>query len=391
MDIPRNESVELYDPHKTSSTSYTDRDQLTLVDNACPPPGTSNYLATGSVGMRSGRKAKRKHRHRPPMRYSPGDRFKLMVDESPELTGDYAINIDGMVLLPYAGTIRATGLTNTQLLSRIERRLTRKNLFTAEGVQISVHPIQYAPINITVAGAVFVPGRHTINVVKDKEKTVEFRTKSGHNPLDRFVPAALQAAGGVRPDADVTRITVHRNGKSFKLNWLGAIVGRPVDDMPLIEGDHVEVHETGCFQSALMRPSQITPQGVRVFLSNLSVPALNNSNSVQNQNSSAGMPYGTRMLQALVQANCVGGTYTTNAKRYGVLISRNPKTRKTEVVQRAIEDLVRNSDRDAINPYLMPEDAIACYDSKVTEFRDVMAVLYGSVLPANGIRTLFAK
>jgi hypothetical protein len=48
---------------------------------------------------------------------------------------------------------------------------------------------------------------------------------------------------------------------------------------------------------------------------------------------------------------------------------------QTGVIQRSIEELVRSANRDAVNPHLMPDDAIACYDSSVTEFAAVMSVL----------------
>jgi hypothetical protein len=68
------------------------------------------------------------------------------------------------------------------------------------------------------------------------------------------------------------------------------------------------------------------------------------------------------------------------------LITRNPKTQETEVIQRSIEQLVRSADRDSINPYLMPDDAIACYDSTMSEFREVLNLLQAAVLPANTLR-----
>ena len=121
----------------------------------------------------------------------------------------------------------------------------------------------------------------------------------------------------------------------------------------------------------------------------LLVPALTNAQSNSgNPQLANSMPYGTRFLQGLVQSNCVGGTLATNASRYGVLISRNPKTRETEVVQRSIEEMVRSADRDMINPYLMPDDAIACYDSTVTEVRDVMTTLQVMLNPLLSIKTL---
>ncbi len=323
---------------------------------------------------------------KPAMRYSPGDRFNIAVFGSPEFSGDYVINADGMVVLPFAGQFEAVGLTNAELAKRIERAFIRAGIFSHEGVKLSVRPIQYSPINITVAGAVFYPGRHTIGNVKDADKLDRAMSKFGDNPMERLVAAALRASGGVRPDADVSKIKLVRDGKALTLDWRGAINGSPVDDMTLIEGDHIHVEEASCFQSALVRPSQITPPGVRVIYSNLSGPANSNSASIQSHQFAGSVPYGTRLLQGLVQANCVGGTFTTNAHRYAVLISRNPKTMETEVIQRSIEELVRSADRDTINPFLMPDDAMACYDSTVTEMRDALSILQTAVLPANTLR-----
>ena len=69
---------------------------------------------------------------------------------------------------------------------------------------------------------------------------------------------------------------------------------------------------------------------------------------------------------------------------------RNPRTMETEVIQRSVEELVRSADRDAINPFLMPDDSIACYDSAVSEFRDAMGVLQSIAVPANAARGAIA-
>jgi len=109
-------------------------------------------------------------------------------------------------------------------------------------------------------------------------------------------------------------------------------------------------------------------------MSNLTIPATDNSKSSIDGHSSS-VPYGTRLLRGLVSANCVGGTQLTNAARRAVLISTNPITGRTEVIERSVQQLVSDPDRDNINPYLMPNDGIACYDSGVTNFRDVMRSL----------------
>lgn len=369
MEPPVNSSKELFGPEKsrlgrTRTLSYTDK--------ICPPAGTADFIMPHSGGKR------RTDYKRLTMRYSPGDRLNVFVYGAQDFSGDYVVNLDGTVVLPYAGPVSAVGLTNEELTRRIADAYVRSGIFVRSALKLTTRPVQYAPINVRVTGAVFSAGRHGINNIKDSDKLDKMLAKFGDSPTGRFVPAALQAAGGVRPDADLSRIRVTRDGKTFTLDWRGAITGEAVDDMPLIEGDHVDVPESGCFQSALVRPTQITPPGIRIFTSNLTgpFPGVPQQGNPQQAN---GLPYGSRLLQGLVQANCVGGSLATNARRYAVLISRNPKTRETEVIQRPIEELVRSAHRDKMNPYLMPDDAIACYDSAVSELKDILSI-FGSVL-----------
>ena len=292
------------------------------------------------------------------------------------------------MLFRSAGEVPAIGTTNVELQKRIEAAYIKAGIFKKQGLKLAVRPVQYAPINVYVQGAVFGPGRSVINNIKDSDKTEKVLTKYGDAPLDRYIPSALHSAGGVRPDADVSRITLIRGSMRFELDWRGAFTGDDVEDMALIEGDRLFVPEAPCFQSGLIRPSQITPPGIRVLSSNLTQPAQHNAGSAVTKDSTS-LPYGTRFLAGLIGANCVGGTRAVNAERHAVLISRNPKTQQTEVIQRSIEELVRSADRDAINPHLMPDDAIACYDSKTTEFREVMSSLGGilqNVTTAHGYR-----
>jgi polysaccharide export outer membrane protein len=382
MSTPDNLTSQLYGPEKAVD-SKASKSNPSFASNACPAAGTTNFMMppTPAKGRIRG--------HRPPpMRYSAGDRFNLVVYGNPEMSGDYVINADGTVMLPFAGPVNAVGLTNAELTSRIEGAFVRGGIFLPGGVKLAVRTVLFAPVNVTVAGAVFFPGRHTIGGIKDSDKLDRMMTKFGDNPLERFVPAALRAAGGIRPDADISRVLVHRHGKTMTLDWRGAFTGAPVDDLPLIDGDHVQVEEAGCFQSALIRPSQITPPGIRISFSNLASPVYSNAGSLQVSQS---VPYGSRLLQGLIQANCVGGSYTTNAHRYAVLITRNPKTQQTEVIQRSIEELVRSAARDAINPFLMPDDAIACYEGSMGEFREVLNLLQAAVLPANTLSLNFSR
>ena len=83
------------------------------------------------------------------------------------------------------------------------------------------------------------------------------------------------------------------------------------------------------------------------------------------------MPYGTRYLQAVIDANCVGGARATSADRSAALFSRNPVTGVSVVIERRVEELRTRADRDDYDPYVLPGDAIACYDSGVTNLGEI--------------------
>jgi polysaccharide export outer membrane protein len=80
-------------------------------------------------------------------------------------------------------------------------------------------------------------------------------------------------------------------------------------------------------------------------------------------------------MQVIIDANCVGGSRATSANRSVVLFSRNPLTGVSVVIERQIEDLLRRADRDDFDPYLLPGDAMACYDSTITNIAEIARVL----------------
>jgi len=241
--------------------------------------------------------------------------------------------------------------------------------------------LQWAPIEVSVAGAVFEPGRVKINNPSAEVVMQERTSATGDYTSLRSVAEALRAASGIRPDADLQRVVVIRKGWQHELDLRGIVSGHLADNFVLTSGDSIFVPSTGCFQPALVRPTQITPKGFRVFMSNLIVPASDNSSGAVGRYST-NLPYGTRLLQAAVSANCVGGVQSTNASRKVVLASQNPLTASTEVVERSVEVLLRAPYDEIANPYLMPNDAVACYDSAVTNLRDIARTISDLIAPA---------
>ena len=196
----------------------------------------------------------------------------------------------------------------------------------------------------------------------------------GASTEGRNLSAALRAAGGVRPDADISAVAVRRGGQVYLLDMRGVFEGQNAVDIMLLTGDEVSVPSMGCFQEDLMRPSPISPPGVSLFLSNLTQPAAGNALSAVGRDVRE-IPYGTRYLQAVINTNCVGGARATSANRSSVLFSRNPVTGVSVVIERDIENLLRRADRDDYDPFLLPGDSIACYDSTITNIGEVGKVL----------------
>ncbi len=323
---------------------------------------------------------------RPPL--SAGDRLRVLVPEGDEISGVYEVGLNGQLEFPYIGFVQAQGLTTRKLEQLLHDRLIDAKIFNPHMLRISINVQEWAPVDVLVSGATFNPGRVTVNRQKAEDRTLQHNHLSGDFAKDRFLTAALYSAGGIRPDADLKNVQLIRNGNVEIVDLRGMFDGHLTKDTPLAAGDQVVVPSVGYFQGELVKVSQITPPGIRIFISNLTIPASNNSLSAVNSKSTS-MPYGTRFLQAMVTGNCVGGTQLTNASRRVVLISRNPITGRTEVVERSVQQLVSDPERDDVNPYLMPNDAVACYDSGVTNFRDVTRTLSDFLSPVLDIKNLY--
>jgi protein involved in polysaccharide export with SLBB domain len=309
------------------------------------------------------------------IRLSRGDRVAVEIPDGAEFNGDYVVGPDGRIALPFGVRVEAAGRTEEQLADAIRRGLIRQSQFSRDLAPASVRLVKYGPLQLSVSGAVFQPGFVTINDAD--EKGAPSARAFGDTAVRRNLSAAIREASGARPDADLSRVEVVRGGKSTFFDLRGAVTGEPVVDPALSDGDRVVVHSAGCFFSDLVRPSAVTPRGIRIYVSKIHIgPDARYDEKI---------PFGLRLLQGAIIASCVGGNLATEGRRQVVLVSINPITKATEVVQRPVEHLLRDQHRDDINPLLMPDDAIACYDSTVREAVGVAGAL-GTI--ANSITSI---
>lgn len=319
----------------------------------------------------------------------PGDRLKLTVSgDSDRLTGQYVVAANGRLAIQGLPEIVAVGQPRAAVERELRSALINARLVRDVAGNVMLTQAEAAGVQVSVEGAVFEPG-----LVRAGERASEVRATTVDHPatgdfnVGRSLSTALRAAGGIRPDAAAQTVYLVRGDTYAMIDVTRAFTGGVPADPQLAAGDRIIVPSAGCFKADYVRPSSVTAPGVRVYLSNLSRPAASNAASAIGRDSTS-FPYGTRMLQGLVSANCVGGS-ALNAGRKAVLISRNPVSGQSVVIARKIEEMVRDSGRDAMNPYLMPGDAIACYDSDAMTFVDAVGVvgsLLGPAVLANGLR-----
>lgn len=316
---------------------------------------------------------------------APGDRLSIRVMGDPDgLSGTYVINGDGTVSLRGISPVGASGGTVRLLEEQLRDELVAADIVRPLRNAVSVSLIESAGVSVSVGGAVFEPA-----AVRAGERAPESRIGlkegevSGDANVSRSVSTAIRAAGGVRPDADVERIYLIRGRAFVELDLSGLVHGRASRDIAVTTGDRIIVPSRNCFDASLVRPTPLTAPGIRVYMSNLTRSANSNAGAAIGKDTTS-LPYGTRLLQGLVAANCVGGSYMQSDRR-AVLISRNPINGQSIVIERDIEKLVRAADRDQHDPYLMPGDAIACYDSRWTNLAEAIGMVtqgVGAVTPA---------
>ncbi|WP_083278108.1 polysaccharide biosynthesis/export family protein [Colwellia sp. PAMC 20917] len=311
---------------------------------------------------------------------SPGDLVEVLIEDGEGFNGRYIVDNAGYVKLPIIGVVSAGGATTNKLETKIELALIRAEIFQPASASVTIHVLNWSSIEVSVAGAVFNPGTVLINRKSKGVQNSEHLDAYGDYSTTRLLSEAIRTASGIRPDAKLDQIILIRKGWQVQIDMTGMLTGELVKDYPLVAGDRVIVPSTGCFQAHLVRPSQITPKGFRVFMSNLIDSAGDNASAGIGKFATS-LPYGTRLLQAAVSANCVGGKDWTNAPRRVVLASKNPITGETQVIERSVEALMTTPNQDNINPYLMPNDAVACYDSNITNFRDIAKTVVDILLP----------
>ncbi len=304
-----------------------------------------------------------------------GDKLHIELLGDPDgMSGLYTIDSNGTISMGAVNPVKAVGMGPAEFERALHDALASAGFIRPLRNAVRVRIAETSGVPVHVAGAVFFAG-----LTRPGERSADTRIgqKEGEvsgdaNPA-RTVSAAIRAAGGVRPDADVSSIFLIRGDRFVVLDMRGLVAGSSAIDPLVTAGDRVLVPDAPCFDDNLVRPSSLTQPGIKVFMSN-STRGPNSNSGAGISGNTGSLPYGTRLSQALITMNCAGGGYTQSNKR-AILASRNPKNGESIVIERDIEKLLRASNRNDVDPFLMSGDSIVCYDSRWSNFREALSIV----------------
>lgn len=147
----------------------------------------------------------------------PGDSLNIALQGVPDGSAN-ALQIDeqGLVSLPFIGTVQAAGLSTAQLAQRIRETYIAKKIYTTVDVSVSVTE-RY----VYVGGEVQRPGR----VVWTPDLTAA---------------KAIQSAGGFSLYAKETAVNLIRENRAYTIN-VELAQKKPAEDPRLVPGDSLQV------------------------------------------------------------------------------------------------------------------------------------------------------
>lgn len=176
-----------------------------LADNAPPSPETTASVAASRLAMPRAAKVEAGDSYR----LDSGDRVRVVVSGQDALSGSYDVDPGGAIEIPSLGKINARGLNTVQLSGAVARRLRQHNVREAS---VAAQIETFRPFSIK--GDVANPGQYPyVN-----NMTAE---------------TAIAIAGGLKPGADKSSVSVNRDGKG-KASALTSPV-RPGDTLVVTE------------------------------------------------------------------------------------------------------------------------------------------------------------
>ncbi len=178
-----------------------------------------------------------------------GDIVKIDIFNVPELSGNQTIAPDGTITIALVGAIKVEGLTIEETARLLEKRLAP---FLVRKI-VNVSLVDARPLNIAVVGEVNRPGTRIL--------TFSRSTATGRDAQSATITRAIEVAGGITQQADISNIQVSRVGagglrRIIKVDLLNLLRQGDINqDLKLLDGDSIFV--PGLIDVTAIQPRQV--------------------------------------------------------------------------------------------------------------------------------------
>jgi polysaccharide export outer membrane protein len=123
-----------------------------------------------------------------------GDKVRVRVYGADQISGEFPVDLSGLIDLPLVGVMKAEGLTAPELKKEIAQSLRKESIM--QDPQVSVDLVAASPFY----------------VLGEVEKSGEYPYHPGLNVI-----SAIATAGGFRYRADQDKVFVRRRGQTSEL------------------------------------------------------------------------------------------------------------------------------------------------------------------------------
>ena len=191
----------------------------------------------------------------------PGDVLTLSLFDAPEFSGEYVVFNDGTISLPLIGTIFVSNLSISQVTKLLEERYKDQLLRPELHLNVKVP----RPILVSVIGEIERPGIYSLT---EREQSILAGGPQITNSGLPTIVDAIQKAGGITQNANLTNVVVIRKVPGFK-NELKTTIINLLD--LIFEGDHTQ--NLFLFDGDVIRltkANKISPSTIKIARANLS-------------------------------------------------------------------------------------------------------------------------
>ena len=150
-----------------------------------------------------------------PPKLQPGDKIRVTVFGEDRLSGDYELDATGQISLPLAGTVQASGLTQTELEQALAKKFRSEYLKNPK-VTVTITTLR----SFFVTGEVLKPGKYPY--------------ENGLNVL-----TAITTAGGPTYRASRSSVQIQRGGEPSMRDYPLS----SASSVPILPGDVIRVPE----------------------------------------------------------------------------------------------------------------------------------------------------